>query len=73
MPSDIGPATSEQVIKAGFAWAVLFVLFIVVSDIPGVGDVAAAFAWLLLFSIFIIYGPEAFRNVRRLINLGGTT
>lgn len=65
------PATGEQIMQAVFGWMVLFVLLIVVSDVPGLGDLAAAFAWLLLLSILIIYGPAAFSNLTRLA--GGTT
>lgn len=69
-----GPATSDEVVQAIFGWAVLFVIFIVASDIPEVGQLAAAFAWLLLLSIVIVYGPDAFNNVSRFLNqsTGGT-
>lgn len=60
------PATSEQIMQAVFGWAVLFVMLIVASDVPGLGDLAAAFAWLLLLSILIIYGPAAFNNLQRI-------
>lgn len=65
------PITGDQIVQAAFGWMALFVLLIVVSDIPGLGDLAAGFAWLLLLSILIIYGPAAFKNLTKLA--GGTS
>lgn len=65
------PATGEQIMQAVFGWMALFVMLIVVSDVPGLGDLAAGIAWLLLLSILIIYGPAAFANINRLV--GGSS
>lgn len=63
------PVTQEQIVQAIFGWMALFVMLIVVSDVPGLGELAAGFAWLLLLSIVIVYGPDALNNLTRTVNI----
>jgi hypothetical protein len=54
-------------------WAVLFVMFIVLTDIPATEDIGTAFAWLLLLSIALTVGPDAFHNITNIVSGGVPT
>lgn len=49
--------------RAAAAWATLFIVFVLLTDIPATQPVGAGFAWLFFLSILYKYGQAAFTTV----------
>lgn len=49
--------------NAAIGWAVLFLILIVMTDVPATQNVALMFALLFLLSVALKYGPQAFNTI----------
>lgn len=53
------------------AWGTVYLMLVIMADIPASGQLAVAFAWMFVLAILFSYGIEAFSNLLELQN-GGT-
>lgn len=68
-PSD--PSRSESgpkfTVQRAAGWAAVFLLFIILADVPATSELGSAFAWLLFVSMFLAFGADAFANVNQIL------
>lgn len=49
--------------RAAGAWAGLFIVFVLLTDMPATQPIGAGFAWLFFLSVMYKYGADAFAYV----------
>lgn len=64
-----GPVVPGFATGNAIAWGILFLVFVVMTDIPPVAPIGAGLAWLLFVSVLLKYGPEAFGTIKT-VNIG---
>jgi hypothetical protein len=57
------PTGGGLTFNAAVGWGVLFLIFMVMTDVPATQNIALMFAILFLLSVTFKYGPAAFGTI----------